>query len=90
MVSTCADHRDSLCETLFWVQAPQRRGTATATTSAETGKPAVARRENSSCGGSARKVRPNTSFNRTRYGRRRKPGLHHASYPCSPGLRRLP
>jgi hypothetical protein len=33
---------------------------------------------------------PNPSLNLTRYGKRRKPGLQHASYPCSPGLRRLP
>jgi hypothetical protein len=33
---------------------------------------------------------PNPSLNLTRYGRRRKPGLQYASYPCSPGLHRLP
>ena len=33
---------------------------------------------------------PNPSLNLTRYGKRRKPGLQHASYPCSPGLRRSP
>jgi hypothetical protein len=35
-------------------------------------------------------VRPNPSLNLTRYGKRRKPGPQHASYPCSPGLRRSP
>jgi hypothetical protein len=33
---------------------------------------------------------PNPSLNLTRYGKRRKPGLQYASYPCSPGLRRSP
>jgi hypothetical protein len=35
-------------------------------------------------------VGPNTSFNRTRYGKRRKPGLRHMVHHLSPGLRRLP
>ena len=35
-------------------------------------------------------VRPNNSFNRTRYGKRRKPGLRHMVHHLSPGLRRLP
>ena len=35
-------------------------------------------------------VKPNPSLNLTRYGKRRKPGLQYASYPRSPGLRRLP
>jgi len=35
-------------------------------------------------------VWPNPSLNLTRYGKRRKPGLQRASYPCSPGLRRSP
>ena len=29
-------------------------------------------------------------LNLTRYGKRRKPGLQHAGYPCSPGFRRSP
>ena len=33
---------------------------------------------------------PNTSFNRTRYGKRRKPGLRHLVHHLSPGLRRSP
>ena len=33
---------------------------------------------------------PNPSLNLTRYGKQRKPGLQHAGYPCSPGLRRSP
>jgi hypothetical protein len=33
---------------------------------------------------------PNPSLNLTHYGKQRKPGLQHASYPCSPGLRRSP
>jgi hypothetical protein len=33
---------------------------------------------------------PNPSFNRTRYGKRRKPGLRHMVHYLSPGLRRLP
>jgi hypothetical protein len=33
---------------------------------------------------------PNHSFNRTRYGKRRKPGLRHMVHHLSPGLRRLP
>jgi hypothetical protein len=32
----------------------------------------------------------NPSFNRTRYGKRRKPGLRHMVHHLSPGLRRLP
>jgi hypothetical protein len=35
-------------------------------------------------------LRPNRSFNRTRYGKRRKPGLRHMVHHLSPGLRRLP
>jgi hypothetical protein len=35
-------------------------------------------------------VLPNTSFNRTRYGKRRKPGLRHLVHHLSPGFRRLP
>jgi hypothetical protein len=35
-------------------------------------------------------VRPNHSFNRTRYGKRRKPGLRHMVHHLRPGLRRLP
>jgi hypothetical protein len=35
-------------------------------------------------------ARPNHSFNRTRYGKRRKPGLRHMVHHLSPGLRRLP
>jgi hypothetical protein len=35
-------------------------------------------------------LRPNPSFNRTRYGKRRKPGLRHMVHHLSPGLRRLP
>jgi hypothetical protein len=38
----------------------------------------------------AQRVRPNTSFNRTRYGERRKPGLRHLVQHLSPGLRRSP
>jgi hypothetical protein len=37
-----------------------------------------------------RAVTPNHSFNRTRYGKRRKPGLRHMVHHLSPGLRRLP
>ena len=33
---------------------------------------------------------PNNSFNRTRYGKRRKPGLRHMVHHLSPGFRRLP
>ena len=32
---------------------------------------------------------PNPSLNRTRYGKRRKPGLRHMVHHLSPGLRRL-
>jgi hypothetical protein len=35
-------------------------------------------------------VRPNHSFNRTRYGKHRKPGLRHLVHHLSPGLRRSP
>jgi hypothetical protein len=35
-------------------------------------------------------LRPNPSLNRTRYGKRRKPGLRHMVHHLSPGLRRLP
>jgi hypothetical protein len=35
-------------------------------------------------------VRPNPSLNRTRYGRRRKPGPRHMVHHLVPGLRRLP
>ena len=36
-------------------------------------------------------ARPNPSLNhRTRYGKRRKPGLRHMVHHLSPGLRRLP
>jgi hypothetical protein len=35
-------------------------------------------------------AQPNPSLNRTCYGSRRKPGVQYASYPCTPGLRRLP
>jgi hypothetical protein len=35
-------------------------------------------------------MRPNHSLNRTRYGKRRKPGLRHMVHHLSPGLRRLP
>jgi hypothetical protein len=35
-------------------------------------------------------VKPNNSFNRTRYGKRRKPGLRHMVHHLSLGLRRLP
>ena len=38
----------------------------------------------------ARRVRPDTSLHPTRCGQPRKPGLQHASYPCSPGLHRSP
>ena len=37
-----------------------------------------------------REVRPNPSLKLTCYGMRRKPGLQHASYHCSPGLHRMP
>jgi hypothetical protein len=37
-----------------------------------------------------RALRPNNSFNRTRYGKRRKPGLRHLVHHLSPGLRHLP
>jgi hypothetical protein len=33
---------------------------------------------------------PNPSFNRTRYGKRRKPELRHMVHHLSSGLRRLP
>jgi hypothetical protein len=33
---------------------------------------------------------PNPSLNRTRYGKRRKPGLRHMVHHLGPGLRRLP
>jgi hypothetical protein len=33
---------------------------------------------------------PNPSLNRTRYGKRRKPGLRHLVHHLSSGLRRLP
>ena len=36
------------------------------------------------------RVLPNPSLNRTRYGKRRKPGLRHMVHHLSPGLRRLP
>jgi hypothetical protein len=36
------------------------------------------------------RVRPNTSFNRTRYGKHRKPGLRHMVHHLSPGLRCSP
>jgi hypothetical protein len=35
-------------------------------------------------------VRPNHSLNRTRYGKRRKPGPRHMVHHREPGLRRLP
>jgi hypothetical protein len=35
-------------------------------------------------------MRPNTSFEPTRYGRQRKPGLRYAVHFLSPGLRSLP
>ncbi len=35
-------------------------------------------------------VRPNHSFNRTRYGRHRKAGLRHMVHHLSPALRYLP
>jgi hypothetical protein len=35
-------------------------------------------------------ARPNNSLNRTRYGKRRKPGLRNMVHYLSPGLRRLP
>jgi hypothetical protein len=35
-------------------------------------------------------VGPNTSFNRTRYGKRRKPELRHIVHHLSSGLRRFP
>ncbi len=35
-------------------------------------------------------MRPNPSFNRTRYGRHRKAGLRHMVHHLSPALRRLP
>ncbi|SHN04057.1 hypothetical protein SAMN02787076_03009 [Rhizobacter sp. OV335] len=35
-------------------------------------------------------MRPDISFNRTRDGKRRKPGLRHMVHHLSPGLRRLP
>jgi hypothetical protein len=38
----------------------------------------------------AAEVMPNPSLNRTRYGKRRKPGLRHTVHHLSPGLRRLP
>ena len=34
----------------------------------------------------AARVRPNPSLNRTRYGKRRKPGLRHMVHHLSPGL----
>ena len=37
-----------------------------------------------------RELMPNPSLNRTRYGKRRKPGLRHMVHHLSPGLRRLP
>jgi hypothetical protein len=36
-----------------------------------------------------RAVTPNYSFNRTRYGKHRKPGLRHMVHHLSPGLRCL-
>jgi hypothetical protein len=41
-------------------------------------------------GRSPRPARPNNSFNRTRYGKRRKPGPRHMVHHRAPGLRRLP
>jgi hypothetical protein len=35
-------------------------------------------------------ARPNPSFEPTRYGRQRKPGLRYSVHCLSPGLRRLP
>jgi hypothetical protein len=35
-------------------------------------------------------VLPNPSLNRTRYGKRRKPGPRHMVHHRVPGLRRLP
>jgi hypothetical protein len=35
-------------------------------------------------------VTPNHSLNRTRYGKRRKPGSRHIVHHREPGLRRLP
>jgi hypothetical protein len=35
-------------------------------------------------------VTPNHSLNRTRYGKRRKPGPRHIVHHRVPGLRRLP
>jgi hypothetical protein len=39
---------------------------------------------------SCSRVRPNHSFNRTRYGRHRKAGLRHMVHHLSPALRCLP
>jgi hypothetical protein len=38
----------------------------------------------------ALQMTPNPSFNRTRYGKRRKPELRHMVHHLSSGLRRLP
>jgi hypothetical protein len=43
-----------------------------------------------SSAGHKEKLRPNNSFNRTRYGKRRKPGLRHLVHHLRPGLRHLP
>jgi hypothetical protein len=85
MVNACATHRDSLRETLHLLHAPQRRSTAPATASAETGKQGGARKRNSSCG-TVREVRPNTSLNhRTPNGGLSWPCLGYAVHFPSPG-----
>jgi hypothetical protein len=43
-----------------------------------------------SSAGHQEKLRPNNSFNRTRYGKRRKPELRHMVHHLNSGLRRLP
>ena len=76
-------------------RSPQTRGTATALAVARSGKHrgqptrrqwlSLTRRHIGT-----NPLMPNPSFNRTRYGKRRKPGPRHMVHHRVPGLRRLP
>jgi hypothetical protein len=89
MVSTFVMPRASPRETLFLVHAPQRRSTAPATASAETGEqggvPANKTPRLTVC-----EVRPNPSFKRRANGKPPGPGRRYAVHFRQPGPGVLP
>ena len=89
MVSTNDTPRDSLRETLPSLRAPQRRTTAPAAESAETGQPRGVRSRSPSPV-KLRAVRPNPSLKRSANGRPPGPVWRYAVHFRQPGPSVLP